>query len=98
MILLKVLARQFTPEPWERKNKLHKTAAKKLGKMKRERAKQEHNSSRPYHFMNTSFLDLQIHGIPKGFVKSFMVVLDTPLPKEQVEGWLEEAFNMLGRS
>ena len=64
-------------------------------RLEKERAKFDVNASRPYRIVNTTFLSLKVRPFKKDFMQSFMVLLDKPLRKNEVEKRMEGAFGDL---
>ena len=85
----------FTPDSSRRKNNRKKRAAQLRMRLEKQRMEFEGNSSRAYRIVNTTFLSLSIRPFKPDFMKSFMVLLDMPLRKSEVERRMEQAFGDL---
>jgi len=64
-------------------------------KLKTERVIFEHNASRAYKIVNTSWLSLSILPFKADMIQSFMILLDKPILKSELESRLELAFGDL---
>jgi len=89
------LSRQFTPSPSKTKNERKNRNLKERQKLERQRIEFEHNTSRAYKVVNTSWLSLSILPFKADMIQSFMILLDQPILKSELESRLELAFGDL---
>lgn len=86
----------FTPSPCKTKTERKNRNLRKRQRLERQRAKFDHNASSPFRFVNTTFLDVaHIRSYNPKMIRSFMVMLDTPLRRDEVEKRLDIAFGDL---
>jgi len=89
------LSRQFTPSPCKTKNERKKRNLKERQRLERQRIEFEHNTSRGYKVVNTSWLSLSILPFKADMIRSFMILLNKPILKGELQRRLELAFGDL---
>jgi len=89
------LSRQFTPEPCKIKNERKTRNLKERQRLERQRIEFDVNASRAYKIVNTSWLSLSILPFKANMIQSFMILLNKPILKSELERRLELAFGDL---